>query len=186
MANVQVTPTVLPEVKLVLPQKFTDDRGYFVETYNQNALHGAGIDLQFVQDNHSLSLEVGTLRGLHFQRDPFAQDKLIRVTKGRIWDVAVDVRRSSPTYRHWIGVELSAENGLQLLIPIGFAHGFLTLELDTEVIYKVTAHYNAASDAGIAWDDPEIAIEWPLSANRPVLSAKDKTLPRLADVQTFS
>ena len=186
MANVQVISTELSEVKLVLPQKFSDDRGYFVETYNQNALLGMGIDLQFVQDNHSLSREVGTLRGLHFQRDPFAQDKLVRVTKGRIWDVAVDVRRSSPTYRHWIGVELSAESGLQLLIPIGFAHGFLTLEPDTEVIYKVTAHYNAASDAGIAWDDPEIAIEWPLSANRLVLSAKDQTLPRLADVQTFS
>lgn len=186
MGNLHIASLELEEVKLLLPRKFTDDRGYFVETYNQIALLDGGIDLQFVQDNQSLSVASGTLRGLHFQREPFAQDKLVRVTKGRVWDVAVDVRRSSPTYRRWVGVELSADNQLQLLIPTGFAHGFLTLEPNTEVVYKVTAHYNADSDAGIAWDDPEIGVEWRLGSSRPVLSAKDQALPRLSEAQTFS
>jgi dTDP-4-dehydrorhamnose 3,5-epimerase len=186
MASIQISSTALPEVKLVLPRKFMDDRGYFVETYNQKALIEGGIDLKFVQDNHSLSTEPGTLRGLHFQREPYAQDKLVRVVKGRVWDVAVDIRKSSPTYRQWVGVELGAENQLQLLIPVGFAHGFVTLEPNTEVIYKVTAHYDPASDAGIAWDDPDIAVDWKLGSIQPVLSAKDQALPRLSNAQTFS
>jgi dTDP-4-dehydrorhamnose 3,5-epimerase len=163
-----------------------DDRGYFVETYNQQALLEDGIDLNFVQDNQSLSTELGTLRGLHFQREPYAQDKLVRVVKGRVWDVAVDIRKSSPTYRQWVGAELGAENQLQLLIPVGFAHGFVTLEPNTEVIYKVTAHYDPASDAGIAWDDPDIAVDWKLGSFQPVLSDKDQALPRLSNAQTFS
>lgn len=186
MGKMQISSAALEEVKLLLPQRFIDDRGFFVETYNQKTLLEGGIDLQFVQDNQSLSVQAGTLRGLHFQREPFAQAKLVRVTRGRVWDVAVDIRKSSPTYGQWVGVELSAENQLQLLIPVGFAHGFLTLEPNTEVVYKVNSHYDAASDAGIAWNDPDIGVDWPLRVDRPVLSAKDQALPRLSNAQTFN
>ncbi len=185
MANFTVTASPLPDVKIIQPRKFEDSRGFFVETYSAPALQAAGIDLTFVQDNQSYSAEIGTLRGLHFQRPPFAQDKLVRVIRGRIWDVAVDMRRSSPTFGKWFGIELSAENQTQLLVPIGFAHGFLTLESDTEVIYKVSAPYSGSHDAGVAWDDPDLGIDWPLPVARPVLSDKDQVLRRLADASTF-
>lgn len=185
MTNFAISSSPIPEVKIIQPRKFEDDRGFFVETYSRPALALGGIEIEFIQDNQSLSLATGTLRGLHFQRPPFAQDKLVRVIRGRIWDVAVDLRRSSPTFRQWFGLELSAENQTQLLVPVGFAHGFLTLEPDTEVIYKVSAPYSRDHDVGVAWDDPDLAVAWPLPVSRPVLSAKDSALPRLSDASTF-
>lgn len=185
MTNFAISSSPIPEVKIIQPRKFEDDRGFFVETYSRPALATGGIDIEFIQDNQSLSLATGTLRGLHFQRPPFAQDKLVRVIRGRIWDVAVDLRRSSPTFRQWFGLELSADNQTQLLVPVGFAHGFLTLEPDTEVIYKVSAPYSRDHDVGVAWDDPDLAVAWPLPVSRPVLSAKDSALPGLSDAATF-
>lgn len=184
MSKFEITKTPLDGLKIVKPRVFEDDRGFFMESYTQGDLATHGIDQVFVQDNHSLSREVGVLRGLHYQHAPFAQDKLVRVVRGRIWDVAVDIRRSSPTFRQWFGLELSAANKLQLLVPIGFAHGFVTLEPDTEVIYKVSAPYAADCDAGVRWDDSSLAVEWPLAGD-PVLSAKDRALPLLADARIF-
>lgn len=180
-----VEETAISAVKILTPKKFGDHRGFFSETYNSATFAKAGITLAFVQDNHSLSATVGTLRGLHFQSPPFAQDKLIRVARGRILDVAVDLRRSSPTYGRHVAVELSAENWRQLLVPVGFAHGFVTLEPDTEVLYKVTALYAAANDHGLAWDDPALGIDWPLPAGGPTLSDKDRRHPRLADLPAY-
>lgn len=185
MTNFAISCSPIPEVKIIQPRKFEDERGFFVETYSRPALEAGGIEIEFIQDNQSLSLATGTLRGLHFQRPPFAQDKLVRVIRGRIWDVAVDLRRSSPTFRQWYGLELSAANQTQLLVPKGFAHGFLTLEPDTEVIYKVSAPYSRDHDMGVAWDDPELAVAWPLPVDRPVLSAKDSALPRLSQAAAF-
>jgi dTDP-4-dehydrorhamnose 3,5-epimerase len=182
MSSLQVEATAIPDVKVVTPRKFGDHRGFFSETYNRKAFLAAGIDLNFVQDNHSLSAEAGTLRGLHFQSHPFAQDKLVRVTRGRILDVAIDIRRSSPTFGKHVAVELSAENWRQLLIPIGFAHGLLTLEPNTEVLYKVTNLYSQPNDLGLAWDDPDIAIDWPIPAEKVILSDKDRKQPRLRDL----
>jgi len=150
--------------------------------YNRSDWEKAGLEFTFVQDNHSYSAAAGTLRGLHFQTPPFAQDKLVRCARGAILDVAVDIRRSSPTFGRHVAVELSAENWRQLLVPIGFAHAFFTLEPDVEVLYKATALYSAPHDRGIAWDDPAIAIAWPAVAGGPVLSDKDRRLPRLKDV----
>ena len=178
---VEVEATALPDVKIIRPKRFGDARGFFSEVYNKGALANAGIDLEFVQDNHSLSARSGTVRGLHFQTPPFAQDKLVRVTRGRILDVAVDLRRSSATFGQHVAVELSAENWLQLLVPIGFAHGFCTVEDDTEVIYKVTSPYSTAHDKGIAWNDPELAIAWPVAATEVTLSDKDRQLPPLSE-----
>ena len=175
----------MPEVKIIEPRRFGDDRGYFAETYSRPALAALGFGAEFIQDNESLSARTGTLRGLHYQTPPFAQDKLVRVVQGRVWDVAVDIRRGSPTFRQWFGLELSAQNGLQLLVPAGFAHGFLTLEPDTIVAYKVTAPYSGANDAGIAWDDPELQVAWPLPIHDPVLSEKDGRLPRLSNALLF-
>ena len=175
--------TTIPAVKIVTPKKHGDGRGFFSEVYNKSDWSAAGLDLVFVQDNHSFSTSPGTLRGLHFQSAPFPQDKLVRVTRGRILDVAVDIRRSSPSFGRHVAVELSAENWRQLLVPVGFAHGFVTLEPDCEVLYKATANYSAAHDRGIAWDDPDIGIEWPLPAGGPVLSAKDQGWPRLKAAQ---
>lgn len=180
MLNVEPT-TALPDVKLLKPKRFGDQRGFFSEVYNKRALAEAGVELDFVQDNHSLSGKAGTVRGLHFQTAPFAQDKLVRVTRGRILDVAVDLRRSSPTFGRHVAVELSAENWLQLLVPVGFAHGFCTLEDDTEVMYKVTNYYSGAHDKGIAWDDPALGIVWPVSAGQATLSEKDRQLPPLSE-----
>jgi dTDP-4-dehydrorhamnose 3,5-epimerase len=182
MSSLQVEATAIPDVKIITPRKFGDHRGFFSEVYTRKSFLEAGIDLDFVQDNHSLSAEVGTLRGLHFQSAPFAQDKLVRVVRGRILDIAVDIRRSSPTFGQHVTVELSAENWRQLLIPIGFAHGLCTLEPDTEVLYKVTNYYSAPNDLGVAWDDPDLAIDWPVAAAELVLSDKDRKHPRLRDL----
>jgi len=167
-------------VLLLAPRRHGDARGWFMETYNAKALAEQGFDTPFVQDNLSLSAPVGTLRGLHFQAPPNGQDKLVRCARGRILDVAVDLRRGSPTYGRWVGAELSADNGRQLLIPIGFGHGFVTLEPDCEVAYKCTALYAPESDGGVRWDDPAIGIAWPLQGE-PVLSDKDRVQPLLAD-----
>lgn len=180
-----VEETVLPAVKIITPKKFGDHRGFFSETWSRKAFADAGIDLDFVQDNHSLSAEVGTLRGLHFQSPPFAQDKLVRVTRGRVLDVAVDIRASSPTYGKHVAVELSAENGRQLLVPAGFAHGLLTLEPDTEVQYKVTAPYSPENDEGLAFDDPALGIDWGMPAAALILSDKDRKHPRLSEMLRF-
>jgi dTDP-4-dehydrorhamnose 3,5-epimerase len=170
-------------VHLIEPRRFSDSRGWFTETYNVATFSARGIDVRFVQDNHSLSVPAFTLRGLHFQSPPHAQDKLVRCVRGRIFDVAVDLRLGSPTYGHWVTAELSAENGLQLFVPVGFAHGFLTLEPDCEVVYKCSALYAPASDGGIRWDSAGIA--WPLpEATAPQLSDKDMALPRLGDLST--
>jgi dTDP-4-dehydrorhamnose 3,5-epimerase len=185
MSALQVEATAIQDVKIITPRKFGDHRGFFSEVYNRESFYEAGIKLDFVQDNHSLSAQVGTLRGLHFQSAPFAQDKLVRVPRGRILDVAIDIRRSSPTYGQHVAVELSAENWRQLLVPIGFAHGFCTLEPDTEVIYKVTNYYSAANDLGLAWDDPDLAIDWPFPAEQIVLSDKDRKHPRLRDLPSL-
>jgi dTDP-4-dehydrorhamnose 3,5-epimerase len=182
MSSLSVEATAIADVKIITPKKFGDHRGFFSEVYNRKAFAEAGLDLEFVQDNHSLSAQVGTLRGLHFQSHPFAQDKLVRVIRGRILDIAVDIRKSSPTFGQHVAVELSAENWKQLLIPIGFAHGFVTLEPDTEVIYKVTNYYSAANDLGLAWDDPDIGVAWPVPPEGPVLSDKDRKHPRLRDL----
>ena len=167
-------------VQLIEPKRHGDARGWFTETYNRDTFAARGIDCTFVQDNHSLSVPAFTLRGLHFQAPPRAQDKLVRCIRGRIFDVAVDLRVGSPTYGRSMTAELSAENGRQLFIPIGFAHGFLTLEADCEVVYKCSDTYAPDADGGIAWDSAGIA--WPLPAGAaPELSPKDRTLPRLAD-----
>jgi dTDP-4-dehydrorhamnose 3,5-epimerase len=169
-------------VRLIEPKRFGDARGWFTETYSERAYDALGISCRFVQDNHSYSAPAFTLRGLHFQTPPFGQDKLVRCIRGRIFDVAVDVRQNSPTYGQWVSAELSAENGRQLFVPVGFLHGFLTLEPDCEVTYKVSAPYAPANDGGIAWDDPDMGIEWPLPAGAvPELSGKDAVQPRLAD-----
>lgn len=171
--------TIIPDVKIVTPKKHGDARGFFSEVYKQSDWRAATLDLTFVQDNHSYSASAGTLRGLHFQSAPFAQDKLVRVVRGCILDVAVDIRRSSPTFGKHVAVELSAQNWRQLLVPIGFAHGFVTLQPHTEVLYKVTALYSAAHDRGLAWDDPDLGIDWRLPAGGPMLSERDRNWPRL-------
>lgn len=181
----QVEALEISDVKILTPKRFGDARGFFSETYNKAALAEHGLDLDFVQDNHSMSQAIGVLRGLHFQTPPFAQDKLVRVVKGRIFDVAVDIRRGSPTFGKWVGAEISAEAWNQILVPVGFAHGFVTLEPDTEVIYKVTAPYAPDHDKGIAWNDPSIAIDWPLNGIEPTLSDKDTKHPALADLPPY-
>lgn len=178
----KVIPQAIPEVLLIEPARFGDARGFFSEVWKRSALQAQGFAADFVQDNHSLSREVGVLRGLHFQRAPHAQGKLVRVVRGRILDVAVDIREGSPTYGQHVGVELSSENWLQLWVPRGFAHGFITLEPDTEVLYKVDAEYNREADGGILWNDPALGIDWPLPAGGAVLSDKDRVAPRLGDV----
>lgn len=168
-------------VLLVRPRRFRDARGWFSESWNAARFAQWGIDVSFVQDNHSYSAPAFTLRGLHFQTPPFAQAKLVRCTRGTIYDVAVDIRPDSPTYRQWVAAELSAEAGDQLFIPAGYAHAFLTLTPDCEVMYKVDAPYAPDADGGIRWDDPDLAIDWPLPAGTaPLLSDKDAALPPLA------
>jgi dTDP-4-dehydrorhamnose 3,5-epimerase len=180
-----VTPTAIPEVKVLLAKSFGDARGTFCETYNAARFAEHGIKLDFVQDNQSWSARVGTVRGLHFQSPPRAQAKLIRVMRGRIFDVAVDLRRSSPSYGRWVAEELSAQNRKQLLIPIGFAHGFCSLEPDTEVFYKATDYYAPANDLGVAWDDPELAVVWPVKKDQVVLSEKDTQQPAFASLPAY-
>lgn len=176
----KIEQTALPDVVVIVPPRFGDVRGWFSETWNAARMAEAGLDLAFVQDNHSFSAQKGTLRGLHYQRPPHAQDKLVRCTRGTILDVAVDIRKGSPAYGTWVGVELSAENGHQLLIPKGFLHGFVTLTDDCEVQYKCTDVYAPDCDGGIRWDDPAIGIDWQLNGATPVLSAKDAVAPLLA------
>ncbi|MXP62979.1 dTDP-4-dehydrorhamnose 3,5-epimerase [Roseomonas sp. M0104] len=171
-------------VQLIRPRRFGDDRGWFVESWNRDRFAALGIRCEFVQDNHSMSAAVGTLRGLHFQRPPHAQAKLVRCLRGRIFDVAVDLRKGSPTYGHWVGATLTGEGGEQLFVPVGFAHGFVTLEPGSEVAYKTSAAYAPDCDAGIRWDDPTIGVEWPLPAHGPTLSAKDQRQPALAGFDT--
>ena len=171
-------------VRLIKTRRFGDDRGWFSETFNAAAWAKLGADGPFVQDNHSLSREPYVLRGLHFQAPPFAQAKLVRCSRGRIWDVAVDLRQGSPSYGRWVGAELSGDDGLQLFVPVGFAHGFLTLEADTEVQYKVTSPYAPQAEGGIIWNDADLALPWPLNGAAPVLSAKDLRLPRLTELDS--
>lgn len=171
----------IPDVMLLTPKRFGDERGFFSEVYNRRTLAEAGIAAEFVQDNHSMSAERGVLRGLHFQIPPRAQGKLVRVVRGAIFDVAVDIRRGSPTYGRFVSAILSTENWTQIWVPPGFAHGFCTLEPMTEVVYKVTDLYAPECDRGIAWDDPDIAIPWPVEPGAAILSEKDRKHPRLAD-----
>lgn len=179
-----VRPTALPEVLLFEPKVFPDDRGFFMESFNREAFSQAvGRDVDFVQDNHSLSAR-GVLRGLHYQLPPHGQGKLVRAVVGEIFDVAVDIRRSSATFGRWIGVRLSAENRGQLWIPEGFAHGFLTLSERAEVLYKASTYYAPASERSLAWNDPSVAIEWPDTLT-PLLSPKDAAAPTLADAEVF-
>lgn len=177
----QIEDTEISDVKIITTERFGDDRGFFSEVFNASRFADAGLDLQFVQDNHSLSADVGVLRGLHFQIPPFAQDKLVRVIRGRILDVAVDLRRSSPTFGHHVAVEISADNFKQILVPKGFAHGFVTREPDTEVLYKVTNYYSPEHDRGVIWNDPELGIDWPVSDHDVTLSGKDAKLPKFRD-----
>ena len=175
-----IQATSIPEVKIIAPKKFGDARGFFSETYNQRAFHADGITDVWIQDNHSLSGPKGTVRGLHFQTAPFAQAKLVRVTRGAILDVAVDIRRGSPTYGKHVAAEISAEAWNQIYVPAGFAHGFCTLTPDAEVLYKVTALYSRENDFGLLWNDPALGIDWPVSAETALLSDKDKVQPALA------
>ena len=170
----------IPEVRLIVPRRFPDDRGYFTETYNRAALEGHGIVDTFVQDNHAYSRRRGTIRGLHFQLPPQAQAKIVRVARGSIYDVAVDLRRGSATYGRFVSALLSAENGAQLYIPAGFAHGLCTLEDDTEVLYKASDFYAPELEGAIRWDDPEIGISWPLEGLSPTVSGRDAAAPPLS------
>ena len=170
----------------ISPRKFGDDRGFFSETYNAKSFAQTGIDLTFVQDNHSYSAARGVVRGLHYQLPPFAQDKLVRVTRGAILDVAVDIRKGSPTFGKWVALEVSAEKWNQILVPKGFAHGFMTLVEHTEVIYKVTNYYSPEHDRSIRFDDPAIGIDWPIAASAVQLSDKDQKAPMLADADVFA
>ena len=174
----------IPDVRLLSPRKHGDRRGFFSETYNRKALAVIGIDIDFVQDNHSYSADKGTVRGLHFQTPPFAQDKLVRVARGSVFDIAVDLRQGSPTYGRHVSAVLSAQAWNQILVPIGFAHGFMTLEPDTEVIYKVSNYYAPDHDKGLLWNDPALGINWPIADEEAVLSDKDSKQPRLAELIT--
>lgn len=174
----KIETTDLPGVLVLTPARHGDARGFFSESWNRARMAGAGLDVDFVQDNHSLSRTKGTLRGLHYQAPPHAQTKLVRCGRGALYDVAVDIRKGSPSYGRWIGVELSFENGRQLLIPEGFLHGFVTLTDDVEVIYKCSDYYSPDCDGAVRWDS--CGIDWPLQGD-PVLSDKDKAAPPLTD-----
>ncbi|WP_164512300.1 dTDP-4-dehydrorhamnose 3,5-epimerase [Oceaniglobus ichthyenteri] len=179
----QVHKTSLAGVFMIEPHRFGDHRGFFAETYSQRVYAELGINENFVQDNHSLSAEIGTVRGLHFQAPPAAQAKLVRCGRGAIFDVAVDIRKDSPTYGKWVGYELSAENGAQLFIPAGFAHGFATLLPDSEIIYKCSDYYAPETERALRWDDPAIGIDWSLKG-KAILSDKDAAAPILADLDS--
>lgn len=175
----KITQTDIKDLIIIEPKVFGDHRGWFVESYNEKVYFDNGINIEFKQDNHSSSKEKGVLRGLHFQNYPYAQTKLVRCTRGKIWDVAVDLRKSSPTYLKWFGIELTPENHKMLFIPQGFAHGFITLEEDSEVQYKVDNYYDPTTDRSIKYDDPKIGIKWPIE--NVILSDKDKNAPYLKD-----
>ena len=172
--------TPIADLLILRPERQMDARGFFSETWSGKLWRERGLDIRWCQDNHSLSHQAGVLRGLHYQTPPMAKAKLVRCTRGRIWDVAVDARRGSPSFGHWFGLELGTDNGAQLLIPRGFLHGFVTLEPDSEVQYKVDNPYAPDCDGAIAWNDPDLAIDWPV-AEAPVISAKDGAAPRFAD-----
>ena len=174
----------IPAVMELTPHRFGDDRGFFAETYRRDRFAAAGIAIEWMQDNQSFSAEVFTLRGLHYQEPPFAQTKLVRVLRGSILDVAVDIRKGSPTYRRWVSLKVSAAAFNQILVPAGFAHGMLTLEADTEVLYKVSAPYSRDHDRSIRFDDPDFAIEWRLDGKAPILSHKDTGAPNFAEIDT--
>lgn len=178
----EVSETALAGVLRITPRRFGDARGFFSETWSRRRLHDAGLDFDFVQDNHSRSAERGTVRGLHYQSPPMAQAKLVSVIRGAVRDVVVDVRRGSPTYGRWIAEELSAENGAQLLIPRGFLHGFVTLTAETDVVYKVDAYYAPECDGAIRFDDPDLGIDWGIDPNEAILSEKDA---RAQDFRSF-
>jgi dTDP-4-dehydrorhamnose 3,5-epimerase len=179
-----VRPLELDGVVEIIPDRFGDERGFFSETYNTKSLADAGIALNFVQDNHSFSAGKGVLRGLHFQTPPHAQDKLVRVTHGSVFDVIVDIRKGSPTYSKWIGIEVSAEKWNQVLIPKGFAHGFITLEPNTEFLYKVSDYYSPNCDHSIRFDDPAIGVVWPVDASQITLSEKDRNAGILSETES--
>ncbi|WP_407474985.1 dTDP-4-dehydrorhamnose 3,5-epimerase [Sulfitobacter sp. PM12] len=180
----KIEKTLLPGVLVLTPARFGDHRGFFSESYSFKALAERGITTQFVQDNHSLSMTQGTIRGLHFQAPPHAQYKLVRCGRGALFDVAVDIRNGSPTYGQWYGAELSFENGKQMLVPAGFAHGFVTRTQDTEIIYKCSDYYAQETEGAVAWNDPEVGIDWGLGGMTPVLSDKDANAPALADLNS--
>lgn len=177
----QIEQASLPGVLILTPKRFGDERGFFCESYSAKNFAAHGLNFDFVQDNHSLSMQVGTVRGLHFQAPPHAQTKLVRCGRGRLLDVAVDIRKGSPTYGQWAAEELSFENGKQLLIPKGFLHGFATLEPETEIIYKCDDYYAPQSDGAIRFDDPDIGIAWGIDKGSAILSEKDANAPLLKD-----
>lgn len=177
----QVVPTRIPDVLEIIPRRFGDDRGYFSESWNKDSWSKAGIALDFTQDNHSLSAEKGVLRGLHFQAPPRAQDKLVRVVTGAVLDVAVDIRKGSPTYGEWVAVEITAEKGNQLLVPKGFLHGFLTLQPNTHFLYKCTDTYAPEAEGAVLWSDPDLGIDWGVGPEQLTLSEKDAVAPRFSD-----
>lgn len=174
----------ITDIKIITPKRFGDGRGWFTESYNKKWFDENVLAVNFVQDNQSFSREKGTIRGLHFQRPPFAQGKLVRCLTGAIWDIAVDIRKGSPTFGKWAAAVLTAEKGEQLWLPAGFAHGFCTLAADVHIAYKVTAGYSAAHDAGISFADPALEIRWPVSPKQAILSEKDKDLPLLAAIDS--
>lgn len=175
-------PTKFKDVFLIAPKVWNDERGFFLESYSKNKFSEAGINIDFVQDNHSMSAKKGVLRGLHFQKPPFAQTKLVRVTRGRVYDAIVDLRKESETFGVWQGFELSAENFQMLLVPKGFAHGFLTLEDNTEFLYKCDEFYHPEADSGIVWNDPDLSIDWPMKENL-IVSEKDLRLGFFRDMK---
>jgi dTDP-4-dehydrorhamnose 3,5-epimerase len=175
----------IPDIILVEPRRHSDERGWFMETYRASDFRAGGIAAEFIQDNESMSHAAGTVRGLHFQAPPSAQAKLIRCTAGAVLDVAVDIRRNSPTFGRHVGAELSSANGRQIYVPVGFAHGYCTLTADTVVEYKVSSPYDPASERGIAWNDPDLAIPWPATGGSKVLSPRDSGLPRLATLPDY-
>ncbi len=181
----EIKRLAIKDILMLTPSRFQDDRGFFSETYSRRALAEAGVAVEFVQDNHSLSLCAGTVRGLHFQTPPAAQAKLVRVVRGAVFDVAVDMRAGSPSYARHVGCTLSAARWNQLFIPEGFAHGFCTLEPNSEVIYKVSDYYAPAHDSGLLWNDPALGIDWPVSASSAVVSDKDRSQPRLAELPEY-
>ncbi|SIT17996.1 dTDP-4-dehydrorhamnose 3,5-epimerase [Roseivivax lentus] len=180
----QIDETALEGVLILTPRRFGDHRGFFEETWNRDVYQAAGLHFDWRQDNHSLSAAAGTVRGLHFQAPPRAQDKLVRCGRGALFDVAVDIRQGSPTYGAWVGVELTPENGRQLLVPAGFAHGFMTLTAETEIVYKCSDTYAPETEGALLWNDPEIGIAWPDPGVPPILSDKDAAAPGLAGFTT--
>jgi len=182
---VNVEKLTIPDVLLITPPRFNDPRGFFSETWNQTRFADVGVPGPFVQDNHAVSNTRGVIRGLHCQIGPNAQGKLVRVVRGAIWDVAIDVRRGSRTYGQQAGAVLSAENWSQLWVPVGFLHGYCTLTDEAEVIYKVTAPWDRAAERGVIWNDPDLKVAWPVAEGEAVLSEKDQVLPRLTDCDAW-